>query len=68
MSLTINPGTLLFENADWDFATIQRINDAVEDIALRRPTLDEVFLALTGRTTSPQPTDPAPSPSEDQAA
>jgi ABC-type multidrug transport system ATPase subunit len=25
---------------------------AVEDIALRRPTLDEVFLALTGRTTS----------------
>jgi hypothetical protein len=23
----------------------------VEDIALRRPTLDEVFLALTGRTT-----------------
>jgi ABC-2 type transport system ATP-binding protein len=24
---------------------------AVEDIALRRPTLDEVFLALTGRTT-----------------
>jgi ABC-2 type transport system ATP-binding protein len=25
---------------------------AVEDISLRRPTLDEVFLALTGRTTS----------------
>jgi hypothetical protein len=24
---------------------------AVEDIALRRPTLDEVFLALTGHTT-----------------
>ena len=24
----------------------------MEDIALRRPTLDEVFLALTGRTTS----------------
>jgi hypothetical protein len=24
---------------------------AVEDITLRRPTLDEVFLALTGRTT-----------------
>jgi ABC-2 type transport system ATP-binding protein len=25
---------------------------AVEDIALRRPTLNEVFLALTGRTTT----------------
>jgi len=24
---------------------------AVEDITLRRPTLDEVFLALTGHTT-----------------
>src|SRR5580698_10664428 len=34
MSLTINPGTLLFENADWDFTTIQRINDAVEEVAL----------------------------------
>jgi spore cortex formation protein SpoVR/YcgB (stage V sporulation) len=35
MSLTINPNSLLFENADWDFATIQRINDAVEEIALK---------------------------------
>ena len=26
---------------------------AVEDISLRRPTLDEVFLALTGHTTTP---------------
>jgi ABC-2 type transport system ATP-binding protein len=26
---------------------------AVEDISLRRPTLDEVFLSLTGRTTAP---------------
>ena len=30
----------------------------VEDIALRRPTLDEVFLALTGRTTDTDPSDP----------
>ena len=28
---------------------------AVEDISLRRPTLDEVFLALTGHTTEPTP-------------
>src|ERR1700689_472403 len=35
MSLTINSNTLLFENADWDFTTIQRINDAVEEIALK---------------------------------
>jgi ABC-2 type transport system ATP-binding protein len=31
---------------------------AVEDISLRRPTLDEVFLALTGRTTVPFAADP----------
>jgi ABC-2 type transport system ATP-binding protein len=33
---------------------------AVEDISLRRPTLDEVFLALTGRP--PETTDPAQQP------
>ena len=32
----------------------------VEDIALRRPTLDEVFLALTGRRTDAPDSDPAP--------
>ncbi len=31
----------------------------VEDIALRRPTLDEVFLALTGRTTADDPEEDA---------
>ena len=31
---------------------------AVEDISLRRPTLDEVFLALTGHTTAPLASDP----------
>jgi ABC-2 type transport system ATP-binding protein len=30
---------------------------AVEDISLRRPTLDEVFLALTGRTYAPPSAD-----------
>ena len=46
---------------------------AVEDISLRRPTLDEVFLALTGHTTSSvgndTDTDPTgPNPKEDAAA
>jgi ABC-type multidrug transport system ATPase subunit len=36
---------------------------AVEDISLRRPTLDEVFLALTGHTSDTDPT----SPKEDAA-
>src|SRR6202142_52620 len=40
MSLTINSNTLLFESADWDFATIQRINDAVEEIAIDELGLD----------------------------
>ena len=37
---------------------------AVDDLALRRPTLDEVFLALTGRSAA----DGGPHPTEDQAA
>ena len=46
---------------------------AVEDISLRRPTLDEVFLALTGHTTSSAhtatDTDPTgPNSKEDAAA
>jgi ABC-2 type transport system ATP-binding protein len=32
---------------------------AVEDVALRRPTLDEVFLTLIGRTTGPEHKDAA---------
>ena len=38
----------------------------VQDITLRRPTLDEVFLALTGRTTVPFPPGPM-TPKEDAA-
>ncbi len=36
-------------------AVVRALDDAaveVEDISLRRPTLDEVFLALTGQTTT----------------
>src|SRR6266516_4654476 len=34
MSIAIKSDRLLFDSADWDFATIQRINDAVEEIAV----------------------------------
>jgi ABC-2 type transport system ATP-binding protein len=47
---------------------VRALDDAdvpVEDIALRRPTLDEVFLALTGHSTSTS-TDPT-TPKEDAA-
>ena len=37
---------------------------ALSDLAVRRPTLDDVFLALTGQTT--QPPDPAEAPATDQ--
>ena len=37
---------------------------AVDDLALRRPTLDEVFLALTGRSAG----DRGPNPTKEQAA
>jgi ABC-2 type transport system ATP-binding protein len=40
---------------------------AVEDIALRRPTLDEVFLALTGSSSSFTDHNPT-SPKEGAAA
>jgi ABC-2 type transport system ATP-binding protein len=51
---------------------VRALDDAevpLEDITLRRPTLDEVFLALTGHTATPAPTngsDPT-SPQEDAA-
>jgi ABC-2 type transport system ATP-binding protein len=32
----------------------------IADIALRRPTLDDVFLALTGHRTSPDEPDRSP--------
>ncbi len=47
---------------------VRALDDAavpVEDITLRRPTLDEVFLALTGHTTTS--TDDPTSPKEDAA-
>jgi ABC-2 type transport system ATP-binding protein len=34
----------------------------VDEIALRRPTLDDAFLALTGHTTESDPADPSPAP------
>src|SRR6476620_2075899 len=44
-------------------ATVVRLLDerriAIDDIGLRRPTLDEVFLALTGQPIDDDPTDPA---------
>jgi ABC-2 type transport system ATP-binding protein len=39
---------------------LDHLDVPVEDIALRRPTLDEVFLTLTG--TSTNNTDSAPGP------
>ena len=41
---------------------VRALDDAgvpVEDLALRRPTLDEVFLALTGHTTTTTPKEDA---------
>jgi ABC-2 type transport system ATP-binding protein len=38
---------------------IEAAGVAIEDVALRQPNLDEVFLALTGHATDPDPTDAA---------
>jgi ABC-2 type transport system ATP-binding protein len=48
---------------------VRALDDAtvpVEDISLRRPTLDEVFLALTGHSSRPEAPDPK-TPEEDAA-
>ncbi len=48
-------------------AAVQALGEAdiaLDDIALRRPTLDDVFLTLTGHTTQ----DPTDSDDEEQAA
>jgi len=50
---------------------VRALDDAavpVEDITLRRPTLDEVFLALTGRTTDASHADLSPTSPEEDAA
>jgi ABC-2 type transport system ATP-binding protein len=42
---------------------VRRLDDAdvsIEDIALRRPTLDDVFVALTGHAAEEEPTAEAP--------
>jgi len=36
-------------------AVVQRAGVPVEEVALRRPTLDDAFLALTGASTTEQP-------------
>jgi ABC-2 type transport system ATP-binding protein len=45
--------------------TLDERNIEVDDVGLRRPTLDEVFLAVTGRTL--EPTDPDSDPQNESA-
>jgi spore cortex formation protein SpoVR/YcgB (stage V sporulation) len=40
MSIAIKSPRLLYDGADWDFDTIRRINEAVEEIALKELGLD----------------------------
>lgn len=39
----------------WAVRALQEAGIEAEDIAVRRPTLDEVFLSLTGRPSGEQP-------------
>src|SRR6204780_1988861 len=40
MSVLIKNDRLLFDGADWDFSTIQRINEAVEEVAINEMGLN----------------------------
>ena len=49
---------------------VRRLDDAgvvIDDIALRRPTLDDVFVSLTGRSAEEEPPTEMPEPVEDAA-
>ena len=49
---------------------VRRLDDAgvvIDDIAVRRPTLDDVFIALTGRSAEEEPPAEADEPVEDAA-
>jgi ABC-2 type transport system ATP-binding protein len=50
---------------------VRRLDDAgvgIDDIAVRRPTLDDVFIALTGHKAEEEPADAEPAPEEVRAA
>jgi ABC-2 type transport system ATP-binding protein len=52
-------------------AAVRRLDDAdvvIDDIALRRPTLDDVFMALTGRGAEEEPPAEAAEPAEEVRA
>jgi ABC-2 type transport system ATP-binding protein len=49
---------------------VRRLDQAdvvIDDIALRRPTLDDVFIGLTGRSAEAQPPTETPQPLEEAA-
>ena len=51
----------------WLPVAVRRLDEAdvvVIDLGLRRPSLDEVFLALTGRPAEAPPSEPRPAPDE----
>jgi oleandomycin transport system ATP-binding protein len=51
----------------WLLVAVRRLDEAgigVVDLGLRRPSLDEVFLALTGRPAEAPPSEPRPAPEE----
>ena len=53
MSITVDAGTERLTDA---VRVLDSLGIALDDIGLRRPTLDEVFLALTGMPAdSPEP-------------
>jgi ABC-2 type transport system ATP-binding protein len=58
VSVAVEAGTDRLRDA---LASLDAAGAAVEDVALRPPTLDEVFLALTGQALDPAP-DPAGQP------
>jgi ABC-2 type transport system ATP-binding protein len=64
VSVAVEAGTDRLRDA---LASLDAAGAAVEDVALRPPTLDEVFLALTGQPLT-QPPDQAPDQAADQPA
>jgi ABC-2 type transport system ATP-binding protein len=59
VSVAVEAGTDRLRDALW---SLDAAGVAVEDVSLRRPTLDEVFLALTGQAIEQAPDDAAGHP------
>jgi ABC-2 type transport system ATP-binding protein len=65
VTVRVNQGSIVLANT---VRQLDAANIGFGDLALRKPTLDDVFLTLTGRPAEPEPGDPADSEATPEGA